>query len=76
MVMAKPWIQGPGKLYVTIMCSNDDLTCVATPGAPRPARPPRFGPSYKKQLVQKIWSTILGLARLKFAVAPLNLSCY
>ena len=26
MVMAKPWIQGPGKLYVTIICSNDDLT--------------------------------------------------
>jgi hypothetical protein len=50
-------------------------------GAPRLARPPRPGPclefwvsigSYKKQPVKKIWARILGLAWLKFVVAPLK----
>ena len=51
-------------------------------GPPRLARPPRPGPcldcgfsicSYKKQPVKNIWGRILGLARLKFAVAALML---
>ena len=29
--------------------------------------------SYKKQPVKKLWSRILGLAWLKFAMAPLNM---
>ena len=52
----------------------------ATAGkAPKSRALPRFWVSirsYKKQPVKKIWGRILGLAWLKFAVAPLCNACY
>ena len=50
-------------------------------GAPRLARPPKpgldfgfqYALTYKKQPIKKIWGRILGLAWLKFAVAPLRM---